>query len=306
MWLNHPSYRPLRDELIARFQSGAFLFKRRQRIAFICGAAGSERRTEIETYLRSRRPDTLFFRAEAVWDELNRALPPTARANALAVEERLAELADIVIVIMESAGTFAELGAFSLSNELRKKLLPILDRRYETDRSFINTGPIHWINAESDFKPAIQADFDAIVVSADEVEERLDRIRRPRTEKVEDLASNHQHRLLVLWDLIATIGPVRANHIRYFVDRIFGASFSNELTFGLGLGIALGVIRKAADSGGSELYFRDVTNGVLASSFKRTHKSHFDLSLERARIMSVLQTLQPARDALRVLAGQPC
>jgi F-type H+-transporting ATPase subunit a len=43
----------------------------------------------------------------------------------------------MVLIVVESAGTFAELGAFSLSEPLRKKLLPIVDKQFEGVQSFI-------------------------------------------------------------------------------------------------------------------------------------------------------------------------
>ena len=53
------------------------------------------------------------------------------------MEAKLAGLSDIVIIIVESPGTLAELGAFSLSDPLRKKLLPLLDKKYRTGQSFV-------------------------------------------------------------------------------------------------------------------------------------------------------------------------
>jgi len=52
------------------------------------------------------------------------------KENVLALEEWLADFSDVVIVLVESYGTAAELGAFALSNTLRIKLLPIVDIKW--------------------------------------------------------------------------------------------------------------------------------------------------------------------------------
>jgi hypothetical protein len=299
VWLHHPAYRPVRDALIARFRSGSFHFLKRQRIAFICGGGGSTRRGEFEQYLKKRRPDTLFFRAEAVWEEITSAAP-SSNENVLEVEQRLADLADMVVIIVESAGTLAELGAFAMNSALRPKLVPILDAQHRGDKSFINMGPVHWVDKESEFAPTIYADFDAITRAGHELELRLDKIRRPRNEEITELARNPQHRLFVLWDLIAAIGPVSVPHITYYYEATLGRSEQSDLQFSLGLGLALGVLRKTKQ-GRDDLYYRDVADGVLTSSFKRTHSTPFDLSHERAKILGVLQVIPSARSALESL-----
>jgi hypothetical protein len=72
---------------------------------------------------RKHNPKFGIFYAERVWE----LMVQKADRDALQMEAELAFLADLVVIIVESPGTFAELGAFSLSGPLRKKLLPIID-----------------------------------------------------------------------------------------------------------------------------------------------------------------------------------
>lgn len=51
-----------------------------------------------------------------------------------------------LIIIVESVGTFCELGAFSFSKDLVDKLYIINDEQHREDKSFINRGPIRKIN----------------------------------------------------------------------------------------------------------------------------------------------------------------
>lgn len=94
--------------------------------------------------------------------------------NALQLEEWLADLSDAVIIIVESFGTVAELGAFSISEPLRTKLLPILDKRFKNDESFINTGPVSWVNQDSIYKPSIYADFETILTVIPDIIDKID------------------------------------------------------------------------------------------------------------------------------------
>ena len=108
------------------------------KIVFICGGDESycKNRAKLETYIQNHLPKYLTFRAENAWAVISEHFnsdKSNKETNALALEEWLADFSDIVIILVESFGTVAELGAFSLSPVLRKKLIPILDKRYKDD-----------------------------------------------------------------------------------------------------------------------------------------------------------------------------
>lgn len=62
----------------------------------------------------------------------------------LSLEELLAENVDVIILPLESPGTFCELGVFA-NNKLASKLFVIIDIFYKKDKSFINQGPIKYL-----------------------------------------------------------------------------------------------------------------------------------------------------------------
>lgn len=125
-WLHHPAYSRARDSLIERFRKREYTFRRLKTVIFLCGGSYSPRRDQLAGYLRRHHSDELLFYADDVWTHV----AAQEEQNALAMEQELAQLADIVIVVVESPGTFTELGAFSLVEPLRKKLLPILDAQF--------------------------------------------------------------------------------------------------------------------------------------------------------------------------------
>lgn len=63
-------------------------------------------------------------------------------SDLLTFEEILADLSDDIIIIVESPGTFCELGAFSSEKKYLEKLIIINEDRDEYKNSFITKGPI--------------------------------------------------------------------------------------------------------------------------------------------------------------------
>ena len=60
----------------------------------------------------------------------------------LTFEEFLAEVSDVIVLFVESPGSFCELGAFSYAEKLfSDKLIIVIDEKYKGDKSFIITGP---------------------------------------------------------------------------------------------------------------------------------------------------------------------
>jgi hypothetical protein len=138
MWFKHPKYLVARKHFASEFTPWKLtvLHQSLPKVLFICGGDDKycKNRKLIEEYFQRHLQELLTFRAEDAW----KVISQVDSANVLALEEWLADFSDVVIILIESFGTVAELGAFSLSNTLRKKLLPIIDNSYVKDESFIN------------------------------------------------------------------------------------------------------------------------------------------------------------------------
>lgn len=80
-----------------------------------------------------------IYYPEDIFDEL---LYSSESKDLLSLEGLLAKSVDVIIMIPESPGSFAELGAFANDENLRKKMICILDMKYKKNRSFINQGPV--------------------------------------------------------------------------------------------------------------------------------------------------------------------
>lgn len=76
---------------------------------------------------------------EDIFEEL---LYSAQAKDLLSLEGLLADSVDAVVLIPESPGSFAELGAFASDEKLRNKLICVIDIKYKKNKSFINQGPL--------------------------------------------------------------------------------------------------------------------------------------------------------------------
>jgi hypothetical protein len=120
-----------------------FSEKNTNSFVFLCGANNGEkgpsaRRKALIEFANKHIKQSHFFLAEKVFSNLEKH---GHKSNALDIEHWLTEIADRVIIILESPSAFTELGAFS-HKELREKIIVINDKKFEKENSFINLGPI--------------------------------------------------------------------------------------------------------------------------------------------------------------------
>jgi hypothetical protein len=299
VWLEHPSYSPARDHLVKYLRSDNYRFRRLKPVLFLCGGFGSANRDTLRNYLFKHAPDVSVFYAERVWEHS----AATTTSSALEMESDLASLADLVIVIVESPGTFAELGAFSLSEPLRRKLLPIVDSGYRGQSSFISTGPLRWIDKDSDFAPTIYVALNRILEAADEIEDRIGRVSRKRTIKVSDLAANTKQLLFFLCDLISVIHPATTEMVDYYLREIAPTLLTSKISIPtlIGLALAMDLLRASPVSvGGNMRTFLSPTQpDALEHPFHHTRM--LDLESLRAMQVSVLLTIPEAKAVIERL-----
>ena len=63
----------------------------------------------------------------------------------ISFEQHIAELSSVIVLILESPGSIAELGLFSVIEAFQKKLLVIVDTSHYQSDSFIRLGPIDFL-----------------------------------------------------------------------------------------------------------------------------------------------------------------
>jgi hypothetical protein len=292
-WIHHPKFRKIQEEVLTALRRNEYKFRRVKKVVFLCGGKSSSARERLKTYLLERRNDVLIFYAEHVWS----IIAKLSRHSALQLEAKLAELADLVLLIVESPGTFAELGAFSISDELRKKLLPLMDARYKEDESFLNAGPIRWVDSESDFAPTIWTNLQAILESAGEVDSRLDKIA-PGDLRVADLSSSPKHLLFFICDIVSIFGPCLTSHVELYVESIVGKRI-DSVPLLLALARAVDLVESTLSAEQESFYYRPLRDGELLA-FHYT-KKNLRLAQLRAEVLSVMQVIDSSKAALSLM-----
>lgn len=112
---------------------------------FLCGADITQKdkmRYNVAKALENRWLYWYYFDIvypEDIFDEL---LYSAKTADLLSLENLLADSVDAIVLIPESPGSFAELGAFANDEKLRTKLICLIDKKYKKNKSFINQGPL--------------------------------------------------------------------------------------------------------------------------------------------------------------------
>jgi hypothetical protein len=256
MWFNHPRYLNAKKCFIAESETSSLenLSSHLPKILFICGGDPKyfSNREIIENYLSKYHKHFLHFRAEHAWEAISgEANKSTNKTNALALEEWLAEFSDAVIILVESFGTVAELGAFSISEPLRKKLLPIINKKFEKDESFVNTGPVRWVDNDSVFSPSIYTDFSTILTCIPQLINRLDNNKvyksRDTNHKFGKLNFSRKEFLFFVIHMVIALGPVSENELFNVSYRSIGygkgTAQQREISFILSLCIALKIIQ---------------------------------------------------------------
>lgn len=239
-WINHPQYQSAKRHLVSALQQGNLRkFRRLRTIVFLCGGAGeSAGRNQLRQYLQRNRPDCLVYYAEDVWCLVS----DQKHLNALEMEDWLAKISDIVVIVVESPSALVELGAFALSDQLRKVLLPILDQRYADQPSFINTGPVNLINTNSQFSPAIVTCFTAISRCAGELEKRLNRVTPNKASAPVDVRNSEKHLLFMLCDIVAITWPITLIGVEAYIQDLLKLDNLSAVEMLLSLAVAMGLM----------------------------------------------------------------
>ena len=105
---------------------------------FLCGGASETCiRNRIRTHLESNGIQVLY--PEDLFMEM---MNKNKHSNLLDYENILAKSADSILLLCESIGSAAELGAFVQNEQIRNKLIVGIEKKYRRQHSFIMDGPV--------------------------------------------------------------------------------------------------------------------------------------------------------------------
>lgn len=113
---------------------------------FLCGGEVSNQsnaRAKMAAIF-SNYPRYEILYPEDLFDDL---LAGQGQHSLLKLENILADSVDAIVLFPESPGSFAELGAFSNNKKLAKKMVVVANKKFRSDKSFINYGPNRLVRA---------------------------------------------------------------------------------------------------------------------------------------------------------------
>lgn len=239
---------------------------------FLCGAnkpdnTPSARRESLKKFIEGLSKNYHVIYAENVFTELSSI---GNKKNILDIEHELSELADKIIIVLESYSAFCELGAFS-GKEIRSKLLIINDSQYKNKNSFINIGPI---SAAKDAKSPVLSyrmssngieNIDGIGATFASVKNSLEKknrtLRFMKTKnKISELKTN-KDTLYFTHDIIFIAGPVTYIELIGILKIIIGNESFDIIKSILGILTASGMVQGFGPTGAR--VYRSLMNGTL-------------------------------------------
>jgi hypothetical protein len=128
--------------------------RRPSKFIFFCGGAMDENpkaRCSLRHYLLRDRAVGPRLKANIVLaEEANQLYRDTDYSDLISFEEDIARIAALVLLIAESAGSLAELGAFAAVDPIRDKLAVLIQSQHESEESFVRYGPLEKLRNEDD------------------------------------------------------------------------------------------------------------------------------------------------------------
>lgn len=139
----------MREALLEKIDLPASRLKPYQGFIFLCGGPTDIRSTKPTSIrdaihrelVKDREIDRRIRVAEDYKDWSHEAV----YRDLVSFERHLAELSSVIVLVLESPGSIAELGLFSVIDEFKKKLLVFVDTVHYQSDSFIKLGPIDYL-----------------------------------------------------------------------------------------------------------------------------------------------------------------
>lgn len=213
------------------------------------------------------------------------------RSDLLSLEDLLAKGVHCVVILVQSAGTLTELGAFTNYPDLKDRLIVVIDPSYKLKRSFISLGPIRYLKTQTTSK---------VIYSAMN-EQNLDNLTRQIAEASREISKHSTPSN----DLSNPIASQKFFLSMIFVfDPILRPEFINILRQvttcepGIALTVAESVLnglineRKALSTGDSISITEKGIDALIYDSVLKTKSRHLLSSLSSLRLEALNITLR--------------
>ncbi|MFH1818412.1 MAG: retron St85 family effector protein [Pseudomonadota bacterium] len=154
--------------------------------------------------------------------------------NLMNLEADLASICSLVVIILESAGSLAELGAFSQLPDLSKKIIAIRSNDFRDAPSFINLGILRHLT-ESEISSVKSYPWDVenpATISSEvvndvilDIQDRLDQLTKSSKLKL----TNSSHVVVLICEIIELFSALKENEIFDYLIQVGVAITKEEL-----------------------------------------------------------------------------
>lgn len=244
----HPAAEALLERVKLYFKERTVWVLARNQLAFVCGGPVTENSTALRKKFLQWAPGNIegfrFFVAEVAAKDLTTFDEPRF-LNLAHFESVLADVADCIILIPESVGSYAEIGYFAASEKIRRKCL-VFNTITEQGNSFLNVGPIREIDLESSYQPTVLSDWGDANFTF--VKERLQQYglpkkrRRLQVDNFEQLSGHEQ--FAILHYLISIFPSLDIPQIVAIFKRVFSRYRQERMRSLISIMIAADYVRR--------------------------------------------------------------
>ena len=207
------------------------------KFVFLCGKNielekyEKSNRGTIQKFLASRSKNIFFVLSEKLWEDNF-----DSNIDLLTFEDFLAEVSDSIILLVESPGSFCELGAFSYADKLfNDKLLIIIDEKYKNDKSFIMSGPV--AKAKKEGAKIVFAPLEEALLSSSELRttlcELIDQLSSKTYTRNKRIPNKEHNKVLIsvfvleILELIKLLQPISQKKLIEIYKEVKGFSSFN-------------------------------------------------------------------------------
>jgi hypothetical protein len=223
----------IRDEVFEKIYSN-------KTTVFLCGATTKKKksvRDEIADMLTTESYSYKYdvFYPEVLFDEL---LLGPLQHDLLKLENILAEGVNVIIIVLESVGAIAELGAFANNIALRNKIICIQDNKHKKAKSFINYGLVKSLKKSKEGK-VLNIDYGNVKGDIKKIRDAISEIGKKKV-KVINVANAVQTENFIL-PSIYLLEPVSRTML---IDLVKNASDNDHAVASASTAAALSILSK--------------------------------------------------------------
>ena len=194
-------------------------------IVFLFGGKLSNSEENVRSILHQyiKQNQESLFESIVMPDDFQDWLHDSNYPDLLTFESDLAQTSSLIIIALESPGSIAELGAFSVNVKLKNKINLILCEHHKDQKSFITQGPLRQIPDSNIYsynydRNSVKSTFDVNFL-----QDLVENIQcfLSGTKKTEEFdISNNGHIAFLIYDLLLIFKALNITEICSYLDRL--------------------------------------------------------------------------------------